>query len=141
MRRTVFLAKAAILAIAVYSCKSTTGPNFPPAPPTPQGFIACVGHVHSYSDAGLLDNSNKNIWYAFWNETPDSTRATLIVGINPNEIDSIFLLRDTSFFSEWKFLTWDSTYAWASLYVTSDSVTEGSFGVDAGTYYYLKKLQ
>ncbi len=120
----------------IFCHSSPSGPSFPPAPPTPAGFIACVGHVNSYVN---VSSQNNNVWYAFWSEASDSSRATLIVGVNPSRIDTEFLGRDSS---GWGFFVNDSILPDPRLtvYVTPDSVIEGSFGVDAGTYYYLKKL-
>ncbi len=132
---------AGVAAIALFGVAACHSPNeFPPVPPTPAGFIACIGHGNSYSDAGALGNNNYPLWYAFWHETADSTRATLIVGIAPNNIDTIYLGQDTS--QTWHYVENDTIvpYSWAYVYATSDSVIEGTHGVDAGTFYYLKKL-
>ena len=129
-----------IALLGVASCHSSpSGPNLPPVPPTPPGFIACTGHGNSYSDAGALGNNNYPLWYAFWQESPDCSQATLIVGIDPNTIDSVYLVRDSI---GWGYPSGDTVlwYPRPYVYVTTDSVIEGTHGVDAGTFYYLKKL-
>ncbi len=121
------------------SChSSTSGTNLPSPPPTPAGYINCVGHLHHYVNVSAWDYPT---WYAFWSEAQDSSSATLIVGINPSEIDSFYLTRDTSSYTGW-IDTNSSTYSYGpvQVYVTSDSVIVGSYGIDAGSYYYLKKL-
>lgn len=128
---------AAVILIGIASChNSPSGPNLPPEPPVPQGYINCTGHLHSYAIPG---NYDRDVWYAFWNETPDSSRATLIVGIDANETDSVFLAHDSV---GWGYLANDTIIHSPRLTVdiTADSVIEGSWGIDAGSYFYLKKM-
>jgi len=135
---------AGALLLSIASChSSTSGPESLPAatprPPTPAGFISCVGHAHAYADANTIPNDT--VWYAFWQESPDSSHATLIVGIDPMRIDTLHIYRDSSF-TGWSAAvnSVNQEYVWISLYVTPDSVIANAFGVDAGVYYYLKKL-
>jgi len=131
-----------IVLICIASCRTATGPNFPPPPPTPAGYIACAGHVNSYCVPIYSDNYPT--WYAFWKEAPDSSNAVLLYSTDPSRQDSLFLIHDTSVFSGWKYRynpPVDTSYSWARVVVTKDSVIEGSFGVDCGSYIYLKKLQ
>jgi hypothetical protein len=134
-----FLGIAGVVLLNMASCHSSpSAPNPPSVPSTPAGYINCVGHAHHYVDVAAWDSTT---WYAFWYEVPDSSSATLIVGINPSEIDSFYLSRDTSSFTGW-IDTNSSTNSFGAVRfsTTSDSVILDQFGIDAGTIFYLKKL-
>ena len=132
------LCSTGLMLLSIASCRTTTGPN---SPATPAGYIACFGHIHSYCVP--MWQRDTSTAYAYWKEAPDSSYAVLLYAIDPAIPDSLFLIHDTSFFGGWKYhySPADTSYSRASVVVTNDSVIEGSFGVDCGSYIYLKKLQ
>jgi hypothetical protein len=111
-----------IILLGFVSCTES-----PSIPPTPAGFIACAGYIH-YTGFDL--SPDQAIWYAFWQESADSSQATLIVATDANNVSTINLERDS--------LSWYYGLT-ASVQVSSDSVIVGTHGVDAGTMYYLRK--
>jgi len=146
--KVLWIAGAMLLSIAACH-SSTSGPNPtqlppPPPPPTPAGYIACTGNYYTYCN---VIGNNYPTWYAFWDETADSSSASLRVGsINPSFVDSIFLVRDSI---GWAFAPNDrrfgDTLLWyhvrPHVFVTSDSVKLGWMeGIDCGSGYRLKKL-
>ena len=125
---------AGVAAIALFGVAACHSPNeFPPVPATPAGFTACTGHGNYHFD---LTNSNYPLWYAFWREAADSTHATLIVGIDASNIDTIYREQDAS--RTWRIVENDTIVpnSLVYVYVTPDSVIEGSLANN----YYLKKL-
>jgi len=87
-----------------------------------------------------ISDSQKDVWYAFWKEAPDSSSASLIVGLDVNNRDTCFLQRDSS---GWSFAPNDRGHIGYLSYatITSDSVMMLWHGVDCGAGYFVKKLK
>jgi hypothetical protein len=124
--------KITIILLGFASCTES-----PSIPPTPAGFIACTGHIHYIF---LSISPDRAIWYAFWQESADSSQATLIVATDANDVSTINLRRnDTVPTTNGDTLTWEDGSFSASVQASSDSVIVGTHGVDDGTAYYLRK--
>jgi hypothetical protein len=134
-----FLGIAGVVLLCMISCHSSpSAPIFPM--PQPSGFIACAGHVFSFCNVAGADS---DVAYAYWFEAPDSSRATLFVGIDASDTYSIYLAHDTTSPSGWVYVVNGSMdpQDWAQVTITNDSIIEGSHSIDCGQYFYLKKLQ
>jgi hypothetical protein len=121
-----------IILLGFVSCTES-----PSIPPTPAGFIACTGHIQ-YTAIGFANDSA--IWYAFWQESADSSQATLIVATDANNVSTINLKRDdTASLIAGDTILWEDGFFSASVQASTDSVIVGTHGVDDGTMYYLRK--
>ena len=125
-----------LVSLSAISCHHSTDPNDPPS--TPSGYTACAGHYESYCVP--MYDSQKNVWYAFWKEAPDSSSASLIVGLDVNNRDTCFLQRDST---GWSFAPNDPGHNGFLSYatITHDSVMMIWHGVDCGAGYFVKKLK
>ncbi len=125
----------AILAVILLGFVSCT--ESPSIPPTPAGFISYVGHIQ-YTAIGF--SSSQTIWYAFWQESADSSQATLIVATDANDAYTINLRRDDTVpTTNGDTLSWEDGSFSATVQASSDSVIVGRHGVDDQTVYYLRK--